>query len=49
MGTYEELIEKYRYGADIIFSKPNIAYAEGKTVEGGLLIAGFIIESLKMY
>ena len=36
MGTYEELIEKYRYGgADIIFSKPNIAYAEGKTVGGG--------------
>lgn len=36
MGSFDELINKYRYGgADIIYSKPNIAYAEGKTLGGG--------------
>ena len=36
MGSFDDLINKYRYGgADIIFSKPNIAYAEGKTLGGG--------------
>ena len=36
MGSFEELINKYRFGgADIIYSKPNVAYAEGKTLGGG--------------
>ena len=36
MGSFDELINKYRYGgADIIYSKPNIAYAEGRTLGGG--------------
>ena len=36
MGGYEDLTERYRNGgAELIFGKPNISVAEGKTVGGG--------------
>lgn len=36
MGTYEDLTKRYRFGgAEIVFGKPNISIAEGKTVGGG--------------